>query len=262
MKIEQFRVRDRDVVPPATVEPGVTEWQVLPVSEGSSLTLSLLEVSPGTSATLGTDDSDTVVYVIDGEATLDRAAPVQDRLVRGSAALIIEDERATLTTGSSAVRAVRLVAGAGCDRHASLGARAHLSRPDSSESDHATSNRSFQVLFDMHNGCQRATVFVGRVPPGRSPWHFHQYDEVIWVLSGQGNYHLADGVEELRPGRAFRVHPREVHIVENSGIDDLLELGMFTPAGSPAAAFLAETPTKRKEHDRSGVTASIGKTGS
>jgi hypothetical protein len=46
-------------------------------------------------------------------------------------------------------------------------------------------------------------------------------------------------VEELGPGAAFRLRPREVHIVENASPDrELTIVGIFTPAGSPSAAYL------------------------
>jgi len=106
----------------------------------------------------------------------------------------------------------------------------------------ATGSRSFQVLFGPENGCTRATLFVGYVPPGRAPWHFHQYDEIVWIWNGTARYHLGQGVSELRSGDAVRVHPREVHVIENLGGGDLALLGLFTPAGSPSAAYLAPVP--------------------
>ena len=46
-------------------------------------------------------------------------------------------------------------------------------------------------------------------------------------------------IEPLTPGCAFRLHPREVHIVENTQpTEELAVLGLFTPAGSPSAAYL------------------------
>jgi hypothetical protein len=43
----------------------------------------------------------------------------------------------------------------------------------------------------------------------------------------------------LSPGCAFRLHAREVHIVENTQpAEELAVLGIFTPAGSPSAAYL------------------------
>jgi quercetin dioxygenase-like cupin family protein len=103
----------------------------------------------------------------------------------------------------------------------------------------ATGARSFQVLHGPHNGSTRGTMFVGYIPPGRAPWHYHLYDEIVWVLRGRGNLHIGDDVEPLEPGVALRLHPREVHIVENTDpVAELAVLGMFTPAGSPSAAYL------------------------
>jgi quercetin dioxygenase-like cupin family protein len=82
-------------------------------------------------------------------------------------------------------------------------------------------------------------MFVGYIPSGKAPWHYHLYDEIVWVLRGEGRLHIGDAVDPLEPGCAFRLHPREVHIVENT--DPRVELavvGIFTPAGSPSAAYL------------------------
>jgi quercetin dioxygenase-like cupin family protein len=58
------------------------------------------------------------------------------------------------------------------------------------------------------------------------------------VPEGPGRLHLEGGVEELGPGATFRLHPREVHIVENAGATEMTVVGLFTPAGSPSAAYL------------------------
>ena len=48
-----------------------------------------------------------------------------------------------------------------------------------------------------------------------------------------------DSDQALEAGAAFRLRPREVHIVENSSPDrEMIVIGIFTPAGSPAAAYL------------------------
>ena len=82
-------------------------------------------------------------------------------------------------------------------------------------------------------------MFVGHIPPGKAPWHYHLYDEIVWIRAGTGRLHLEGGVEELVPGSLFRLRPRELHIVENAsptrGAD---RVGIFTPAGSPTAAYL------------------------
>jgi hypothetical protein len=50
-------------------------------------------------------------------------------------------------------------------------------------------------------------------------------------------------VSDLGPGSAVRLRPRQVHIVENASADrELSVIGIFTPAGSPSAAYLAPAP--------------------
>ena len=47
-------------------------------------------------------------------------------------------------------------------------------------------------------------------------------------------------MQDLAAGAAFRLRPRQVHIVENASPDrELTILGVFTPAGSPSAAYLS-----------------------
>ena len=87
-------------------------------------------------------------------------------------------------------------------------------------------------------------MFVGVVPPGAAPWHFHQYDEIVLLLDGTAAYHQAGGVQTMGPGSAVRIPPRRVHINENTGGEEMRVLGVFTPAGSPSAAYLAADPRK------------------
>ncbi len=125
------------------------------------------------------------------------------------------------------------------DLHAPMGRRELVTALDVADAQRATGARSFQILFGPHNGSTRATLFAGFIPPGKSPWHYHLYDEVVWVPDGPGRLHLAEGDEELGAGAAFRLRPRQVHIVENEAADrELTIIGIFTPAGSPSAAYL------------------------
>ena len=101
------------------------------------------------------------------------------------------------------------------DLHAPMGRRELVTSLDVADAQQATGARSFQILFGPHNGSTRATLFAGFIPPGKSPWHYHLYDEIVLVPDGPGRLHLAEGDEELRAGAAFRLRPRQVHIVEN-----------------------------------------------
>lgn len=101
----------------------------------------------------------------------------------------------------------------------------------------ATGARQFRLVTDPCVGCASVTQFVGYIPPGRAPDHFHTYDEVIVVLAGQGELHIGDVHEPLRRGSCIHLTPRLVHSLENHGDSTMRVLGIFRPAGSPAEAY-------------------------
>jgi quercetin dioxygenase-like cupin family protein len=209
----------------------------VPAIPDSPLALATVRVDAGGALALGDPERDSLVYVFRGSGSLDLAADAD--LGVGSAALVLAGEEASVRGGADGFAALVATIGPDADRHAPLGARELVTRLEAAETAAATGSRSFQVLFGPANGSTRATLFVGFVPPGRAPWHYHQYDEIVWVPEGPGSLHLGDDVEELGPGSAFRLRPREVHIVENTSPDrELTIVGIFTPAGSPAAAYL------------------------
>ncbi len=217
--------------------PGVLLETVPPDLEASPISSALVDVAPGAIWELEAGVDDVLVYAVSGQGRLGEAS-----LSAGTAVRMGRGESGTVAGGPAPLRLVVIRCSPGCDEHAALGLPASTVRVDLSSLDAATSGREFQVLFDMYNGSPRATLFLGKVPPGAAPWHFHQYDEIVWILEGHGLYHLAGGEEEFEAGSAFRVRPREVHVVENASDQPMLLLGVFTPAGSPAAAFLAANP--------------------
>jgi len=161
--------------------------------------------------------------------------------------LAIAGEDATLTAGAHSLAVVRATVSAEADRHAPMGPRESVVRLEEAGRNRAASARSFQILFGPHNGSTRATLFAGFIPPGKAPCHYHLYDEIVWVPEGPGRLHLGERVAELEAGSAFRLRPREVHIVENASLDrEMMVLGVFTPAGSPSAAYL--TPDVAAEY--------------
>jgi mannose-6-phosphate isomerase-like protein (cupin superfamily) len=96
-----------------------------------------------------------------------------------------------------------------------------------------TGDREFRVL--LSEGLT-ITQFAGLIPPGRAPVHHHTYDEVVHVLAGRGVVHLGDAhAEAIGPGTSVYLPPYQPHCLENTGRDPLRVLGVFYPAGSPAA---------------------------
>lgn len=223
------------------VRAGVSELQLVPAEEGSHLSMSILRLRAGATATVGELDADTLLFAFEGSGGL-TGSDARRPLKVGTAACLAAGALAELEAEADGLALVYAQAGPRCDRHAALGESVWVVEVEAAEVDAATGSRTFQILFGPHNGSTRATLFVGYVPPGRAPWHFHQYDEIVWIWRGQGRFHLDEDVSELRPGAAFRITPREVHVVENLGDDDLALLGFFSPAGNPAAAYLADGP--------------------
>ena len=101
----------------------------------------------------------------------------------------------------------------------------------------ATAGREFTLLAHPDNGCESVTQFVGYIPAGRAPDHFHLYDEVVYILAGEGAFHVGGESAPLRAGSCFHLPARLVHCVENHGPGEMQVLGVFRPAGSPAEAY-------------------------
>ena len=81
------------------------------------------------------------------------------------------------------------------------------------------------------------TQFVGSIPPGRAPDHFHLYEEVLCILSGEGRMWAGAASTPIAPGSCIFLPRKQVHCVENTGPGELRLLGVFYPAGSPAVRY-------------------------
>ena len=97
-----------------------------------------------------------------------------------------------------------------------------------------TGDRWYRVLVDPRLGCDAVTQFVGSIPPGRAPDHFHEYEEVLCILEGRGRMWAGTTHAEISPGSCVYLPRRQVHCLENHGPEALRLLGVFYPAGSPA----------------------------
>jgi mannose-6-phosphate isomerase-like protein (cupin superfamily) len=104
---------------------------------------------------------------------------------------------------------------------------------DDVETGTATAGRQFRLLAP----CASVTQFVGYIPVGRAPDHFHKYDEVVYVLEGEGALHIDGETAPLTAGSCVHLPARLVHCLENTGPGEMQVLGVFRPAGSPAEAY-------------------------
>ncbi|HWC24574.1 MAG TPA: cupin domain-containing protein [Flexivirga sp.] len=97
----------------------------------------------------------------------------------------------------------------------------------------AVSEREFQLLFHPETGCTGMTQFVGYVPTVRTPRHTHPYSEMLCIVRGSGLVEIDGQETQVGPGCCYYLPAGTPHLVQNSGEELLVELGVFTPAGSP-----------------------------
>ena len=99
----------------------------------------------------------------------------------------------------------------------------------------ASGDREFRYLVTDEVGCRDMTQFYGVIAPGRAPDHSHVYDEVIYVLEGEGVLH-GDGADKpVSAGTCIHLPPLFVHSLENSGDAPMRIVAVFHPAGDPAS---------------------------
>jgi mannose-6-phosphate isomerase-like protein (cupin superfamily) len=95
--------------------------------------------------------------------------------------------------------------------------------------------RTFRYLVNQDSGCREVTQFVGVVQPSRAPDHSHTYDEVGYIVEGNGFAHSGGESIPLGPGSCFHLPPGTVHCIENTGPGVMRILGVFHPSGDPAS---------------------------
>jgi mannose-6-phosphate isomerase-like protein (cupin superfamily) len=99
----------------------------------------------------------------------------------------------------------------------------------------ASPNREFRYLVTQEVGCLDVTQFVGTIPPGRAPDHSHTYDEVIYVVEGEGVLHIGQETTPISTGTCIHLPPLLEHCLENTGSTPMRVMGVFHPAGDPAS---------------------------
>ena len=99
----------------------------------------------------------------------------------------------------------------------------------------ASGDREFRYLVTDEVGCTELTQFLGIIAPGRAPDHSHVYDEVIYLLEGEGTLHIDDSHEPVAAGTCIHLPPLLEHSLENSGDGPMRVVATFHPAGDPAS---------------------------
>jgi mannose-6-phosphate isomerase-like protein (cupin superfamily) len=223
-------VRTPERIPGQQVAPGVTVRAMLGDAEGCRglhqrrVSLAGGSVLAGTAGGRGE-----AWYVIRGSGTLDAEGHGSAALEPGTAVWLRESlgyEVRAFPGADLEVLVVSVQAGSGADRPGMRVVRLEECEPE------RTGDREFRVLLSEGLAF---TQFAGLIPPGRASEHHHTYDEVVHVLAGRGVVHLSGTTAEIGPGTSIYLPPYQPHCLENTGPELLEVLGVFHPAGSPAA---------------------------
>ena len=213
-----------------------------------ALQQAVLECGPGERGTVEVpDDVEETMFVLEGEGRLH---------IRGEVHDLSPDIGVYLPPGSVAELEntgegpLRLVAVRVPDPSPGPPMPAALSRLDDQEIEQATTEREFRIVADPRSGLRSATHFVGYIPVERAPDHFHIYDEVIYVLEGEGRMEAGAFSQPVRAGSCIQLPARTVHCLSNAGTAPMRIVAVFRPAGSPAAAFYPDgTPAYQSNQD-------------
>jgi len=101
----------------------------------------------------------------------------------------------------------------------------------------ATGDRFYQVLVDSKVGSEQITQFIGIIPQSKSPQHFHIYEEVITVLSGNGLMWAGEQSTPISAGSMIYLPRKQSHCLECQNEEGMHLIGHFYPAGSPAVRY-------------------------
>lgn len=200
--------------------------QIGKASGADAISLRILEFESGTSAFLRTRECDEVLYLLAGSCTI--VIDGNDYELGPDTGVYLRPYQRLHVKNHDVVRFVSSQCPAETSNQSPLIVRLAEQRAM------PTADRWYRVLID-----EQVTQFVGSIPPGRAPDHFHEYEEVLFILRGEGRMWAGESNTPIGPGSCVYLPRRQVHCVENTGAGELRLLGVFYPAGSPAVRYEA-----------------------
>ncbi len=230
---QTFVVSEQDVEGRQNDGDTAFEKVIMGTSTGSQvLEQRVTRYAPGRSLPRSASDRDELLYAVSGSGTLEldgeahELQPESGGYVRAGETYVIDnpgpDELLVVSTSvpvEQVYRSPRQVIVRFADR------------PEL----RADAKRTFRYLVNQDAGCMDATQFVGIVEPCRAPDHSHTYDEVGYIVTGEGFAHINGESIPLGPGSCFHLPPEQVHCIENTGPGVMRILGVFHPSGDPAS---------------------------
>jgi len=227
--VSNFVVAEADVEP--VREDGDTASERL-TFEAEHLEQRVTRFAPGRSRDRTNGSSHELLYVVSGSGTLELDGD-RHPLEPGTGAFVAPGESwAVDNPGPEELLLVAVSATA--DLQVDAGRRKKTIRFDDQPEHTASVERTFRYLINEDAGCLDVTQFVGIVQPSKAPFHSHPYEELGYIVKGEGVAHVGGASVPLKPGSCFHLPPEKVHCIENVGPEPMHILGVFHPSDSPA----------------------------
>jgi mannose-6-phosphate isomerase-like protein (cupin superfamily) len=198
----------------------------------------VIRFGPGRSAERALTDQQEVLYIVGGRGQLHVDGHTHELEPNMGVFLAPGETYAVENAGPEDLHVLSVLAPE--DRAAAAGERRVTVRFDDQPELEASVERSFRYLVNEDAGCFDVTQFLGIVQPSKAPFHSHTYDEVGYVVAGEGFAHVGGSSFPLQVGSCFHLPPDEVHCIENTGSGPMHILGVFHPSGSPANRSYAD----------------------
>ena len=231
-------VHERDVAEVADPATGVRAKVTIDRETTGHLSQALLRIAAKSSGTrVVPDGREEILYILRGQGAV-VLADGRHEVEPEVGAHVGSGETYTLESESGEdLVAVSVIAPIAPDMASHLGERQTVVRLADQPAQPAGKDRKFWFVVTPEVGCSGVTQFVGWIPPGRARDHYHEYDELAYILEGQTVLHREGEPDvAVSPGSCIHFPPGMVHCVENVGEAPVRVLGVFHPPGSAAAA--------------------------
>jgi quercetin dioxygenase-like cupin family protein len=227
--VSTFVVDEADVEP---VRDGGDTATTRMTFETEPLEQRVIRFAPGRSRERSPDGRHDLLYVVAGRGELELEGE-SHALEPGTGVFVAPGERYTVdNSGPSEMLVVAVSARAELPV---AGDKRKVTVRFADQPEHTASvERTFRYLINEDVGCLDVTQFIGIVQPSKAPFHSHPYEELGYIVKGEGVAHVGGQSVPLRPGSCFHLPPEKVHCIENVGPEPMHILGVFHPSDSPA----------------------------
>jgi quercetin dioxygenase-like cupin family protein len=193
----------------------------------------IVRYAPGRSKPVETADRIAVLYVVSGLGTI-QIAGTPHELDAAAGVYVAADETYEVENPGPDELLVVAVTAPAEEQNGSPSDRRVVREADQPTLT-ASGDREFRYLVTDEVGCMDVTQFRGDIAPGRAPDHSHVYNEVIYVLEGEGALHTDGEDAPVNAGSCIHLPAYLLHSLENSGDSTMRIVAVFHPAGDPAS---------------------------